>query len=104
MKDSNCWNAIAVCYPAAFAEDSADTPRRRIEKSHNISMARVNHGGIIGRWKTGSVYEISTLADDVGANETYAITDTLKRSILVASENLNGDDRQAIIKRPGNPL
>ena len=38
LKDTNCWNAIAVCYPAAFAEDSADTPRRRIEKSQNISV------------------------------------------------------------------
>ena len=106
LKDSNCWNAIAVCYPAAFAEDSVATPRRRIEKSHNISMVRVNHGGIIGRWKTGSVYEISTLADDIGANETYAITDILKRSILAASENLNteiGKQLSNVLEIPYEP-
>lgn len=69
-------------------------------------MARVNQGGIIGQWKTGTVYDLSTLADDIGTNETYAITDTLKKSILRASESVNNDvgrDISGILKIPYEP-
>ena len=89
LKDSNCWNAIAVCYPDIFAEDVGETPRHQIEKSADMMMARVNKSGTIGQWRTGGVNDIVKLADDIGANETYAISDTLKQAILAACENLN---------------
>ena len=106
LKDGDCWNAIAVCYPEDFSGDSEDLPRRKIDKSNNILMARVNQGGVIGRWKTGTVVDLSTLADDVGANETYAITYTLKKSILDASESLDpnmGKDISKILEIPYKP-
>ena len=42
----------------------------------------------MSRWHEGGLAELGKLADDIGANETYAITDTLKHAITVASNQI----------------
>ena len=45
----------------------------------------------MSRWHKGGLAELAKLADDIGANETYAITDTLKHAITVASNQIATD-------------
>ena len=59
-------------------------------------MVRVDQGGPMGRWHKGGLSELVKLADDIGANETYAITDTLKHAITVASDQIVPDTCQKL--------
>ena len=45
----------------------------------------------MSRWHEGGLAELAKLADDIGANETYAITDTLNHAITVASNQIAAD-------------
>jgi len=49
-------------------------------------MVRVSRGGPVGCRRSGGAPDLARLADDVGANETCAVTDILRRAILAASE------------------
>ena len=86
VKQPDCWNAIALCYPEDLSEDREETPKQILESTAGLLMARVNRGGVIGRWRQGGLSDLAKLADDVGANETYAVTDILRRAILAASD------------------
>ena len=96
LKQSDCWNAIACCYPVELSEDGPTTPRQRLDTSTDLLMVRVNQSGIIGHWHRGSVVDLTRLADDIGANETYAVTDILRRAIIVASEQINASMGQKL--------
>lgn len=96
LKQSDCWNTIACCYPVELSKDGPTTPRQRLDVSTDLLMVRVNQGGIIGHWHRGSVVDLTKLADDIGANETYAVTDILRRAIIVASEQINASMGQKL--------
>ena len=86
LKNADCWNAISLCYPADLSQDEPITPRRRIAASADLLMARVNQSGVVGNWRQGDLSDLAKLADDVGANETYRVTDILRRAIIEASD------------------
>ena len=86
LKQSECWNAVALCYSQELSEDSQKTSRQRLETTKDLLMVRVSHGGATGHWRSGGLAELAKLSDDIGANETYAITDIIQRAILAASE------------------
>ena len=88
LKQSDCWNAVALCYPKELAEPKESTLEQLLENAENLLMVRVNQGGPMSRWHEGGPAELAKLADDIGANETYAITDTLKHAITVASNQI----------------
>ena len=88
-KQTDCWNALAVCYPEELSEESADTPRRQIMATEDLLMVRVGQGGELGRWRKGRLSELAMLADDIGANETYAVTQILQQAILLASQRID---------------
>ena len=89
LKQSDCWNAIALCYPEELSEDRQATPRQTLEVTRDLLMVKVSQGSTIGHWRKGRLSDLEILADDVGANETYAVTDILQRAIVVASEELD---------------
>ncbi|MCY4612493.1 MAG: hypothetical protein OXB94_02585 [Nitrospira sp.] len=86
LKESDCWNALALCYPEELSEDKPGTPRQGLEVTADLLMVRVSQGGTIGHWRKGRVSDLAILADDIGANETYAVTDILRRAIMAASD------------------
>ena len=51
-------------------------------------MVRVGREGPLGSWRKGGVANLVRLADDVGANETYVITQILEGAIRAASERI----------------
>ena len=89
LKQTDCWNAIALCYPTELSQDQRETPGQLLGRAADLLMARVNHGGVIGHWRTGGLSDVAVLADDVGANETYAVTDILQQAIVAASERID---------------
>ena len=106
LKQSDCWNALALCYPEELAEDKGETPQQRLEHADDLLMARVSQAGPIGRWRRGRLSDLAKLADDIGANETYAVTDILQRAILAASELIDlptGMDLAGTLELPWNP-
>lgn len=103
LKQPDCWNAVALCYPEELSEDREETPKQILESTADLLMARVNRGGIIGRWRPGGLSDLAKLADDIGANETYAVTDILRRAILAASDWINtatGHDLADVLELP----
>ncbi|MCY3823626.1 MAG: N-6 DNA methylase [Nitrospinae bacterium] len=103
LKQAECWNAIALCYPEEISEDRPLTPRQLIEDADDLLMVRVNRGGTIGHWRKGRLSALAILADDIGANETYAVTDILQRAIITASEQINmatGQDLAETLELP----
>lgn len=103
LKQPDCWNAVALCYPEELSEDSEETPRQSLESSADLLMARVNRGGVIGRWRPGGLSDLAKLSDDIGANEAYAVTDILRRAILAASDQINtstGHDLADVLELP----
>ena len=106
LKQSDCWNALALCYPEALSADRRTTPRETLKSIADLLMVRVGQGGAVGKWRTGGLSELAILAEDIGANETYAITDTLQHAILVASEQIDsatGQDLAEILELPWDP-
>ena len=91
LKQSDCWNAVALCYPKELAEPKESTLEQILENAKDLLMVRVNQGGSMSRWHEGGLAELAKLADDIGANETYAVTDTLKHAITVASNHIATD-------------
>ena len=91
LKQSDCWNAVALCYPKEIAEPKESTLEQILENAEDLLMVRVNQGGPMSRWHEGGLDELAKLADDIGANETYAITDTLKHAITVGSNQIATD-------------
>ena len=99
LKQSNCWNAIALCYSEEISQDAQTTPQQRIAMSVDLLMAKVNLKGVIGRWHTGEVSDLVRLANDVGARNTYVITDILKKAIIAASsEYINAQTGKDLAK------
>ena len=106
LKQTDCWNALAVCYPEELSEDSPETPRQRFQATEDLLMVRVGQGGELGNWKKGRLFELALLADDIGANETYAITKILKDAILLASQRIDsvtGQDLARTLALPWAP-
>ncbi len=106
LKQSDCWNAIACCYPVELSEDGPITPRKRLDDTAGLLIVRVNQSGIIGHWRRGSVVDLTRLAGDIGANETYAVTDILRRAVIAASEEINvstGQDLATVLDLPWDP-
>ena len=107
LKQADCWNTLAVCYPDRLSKDSRQgTPGQRLADAADLLMVRVNQGGPIGRWHSGNLANLARLADDIGANETYAITDILQRAILAASEQIDsptGQDLAETLELPWDP-
>lgn len=106
LKQSDCWNALAVCYPEELSEDSPATPRQRFMATEDLLMVRVGQGGELGRWRKGRLSELALLADDIGANETYAVTDILQQAILLASQRIDsatGQDLARTLTLPWAP-
>ncbi len=86
LKHTDCWNAIGVCYPEELSQDHPVTPRKRIAATDKLLMAKVNQSGVVGHWRKDDLSDLANLADDVGANETYRVTDILKQAIIAASD------------------
>lgn len=106
LRQTDCWNALAVCYPEELSEDSAATPRQRFMATEDLLMVRVGQGGELGRWRKGRLSELALLADDIGANETYAVTDILQQAILLASQRIDsatGRDLARTLELPWMP-
>lgn len=106
LKQSDCWNALALCYPKELSEDSGVTPRQLLEGTSELLMVRATRSGTIGQWRRGRVVDLATLADDIGANETYAVTDILRRAIIAASDQIDaatGKDLAATLELPWDP-
>ncbi len=106
LKQSDCWNALALCYPEELSEDRQATSRQRLEGASDLLMVKVSQAGMIGRWRWGSLADLAILADDIGANETHAVTDILKRAILTASEELGsatGEELADTLDLPWDP-
>ena len=89
LRQTDCWNAVALCYPTELSQDQQETPVQLLGDADNLLMARVNQAGTIGHWRTGGLSDIALLADDVGANETYAVTDILQHAVVTASERID---------------
>ena len=96
LRQSDCWNALALCYPEELSEDRPATPRQVLEATVDLLMVRVNQGGTIGQWRKGGLSDLAVLADDVGANETYAVTDILQVAIVAASEQVDSETGQEL--------
>ena len=106
LKQSDCWNAIALCYPEELSEDRQATPRQRLEVTLDLLMVKVSQGATIGHWRKGRLSDLAILADDIGANETYAVTDILQRGIIAASEEIDsttGQDLAETLELPWDP-
>ena len=106
LKQSDCWNALALCYPEELSEDRPSTPRQILEGTADLLMVRVSQVGAIGHWRKGRVSDLAILADDIGANETYAVTDILQRAILAASgqiDSATGQDLAETLELPWDP-
>ena len=106
LKQTDCWNALALCYPEELSEDRRATPREILESTADLLMARVSQGGAIGHWRKGGLSDLARLADDIGANETYAVTDILQRAIIAASEQMDlatGQDLAETLELPWDP-
>ena len=106
LKQTDCWNALAVCYPEELSEDSPATPRQQFMATEDLLMVRVGQGGELGRWRKGRLSELALLADDIGANETYAVTDILQQAILLASQRIDsatGQDLARTLALPWAP-
>ena len=106
LKQSDCWNALALCYPEELSEDRPATPRQRLAHAADLLMVRVSKAGTVGRWRNGRVSDLARLAEDIGANETYAVTDILQRAILAASERIDsatGQDLADTLELPWDP-
>ena len=106
LKQTDCWNALALCYPEELSEDRRATPRQILESTADLLMARVSQGGAIGHWRKGGLSDLARLADDIGANETYAVTDILQRAIIAASEQMDlatGQDLAETLELPWDP-
>lgn len=88
LKQSDCWNAAALCYPQELSDPKESSLVQRLKNSENLLMVRVDKEGPAGPWHEGGISDLAKLAGDIGANETYAITDTLKHAITVASEQV----------------
>ena len=91
LKQPDCWNAVALCYPKEVAEPQKTTLVQILNSTEDLLMVRVNRDGPTSRWHTGSLADLAKLVEDIGANETYAITDTLKRAITIASDQIKSD-------------
>ena len=103
LKQSDCWNALALCYPEELSQDRRATARRTLEGTADLLMVRVSQGGTLGHWRKGRLSDLARLADDIGANETYAVTDILQRAILAASEQIDsatGQDLAETLELP----
>ena len=106
LKQTDCWNALALCYPPELSEDRRVTPLQIIEGTADLLMVRVRQGGTIGHWRKGSLADLAILADDIGANETYAVTDILQCAIIAASERIDlvtGQDLAETLELPWDP-
>ena len=107
LKQADCWNTIAVCYPDHLSEDSRHgTSGQRLAAATDLLMVRVNQSGTVSQWHSGTLAHLARLADDIGANETYAITDILQRAILAASEQIDspaGQDLAETLELPWDP-
>lgn len=88
LKQPDCWNATALCYPQELSNPTENPLSYRLKNSENLLMVRVNKEGAAGPWHEGGISDLAKLANDIGANETYAITDTLKHAIMIASEQI----------------
>ena len=96
LRQSDCWNAVALCYPKEVAEPRETTLAQVLESTNDLLMVRVDQGGPTSRWHKGGLTELAKLADDIGANETYAITDTLSRAIKIASDQISANTSQEL--------
>ena len=106
LNQSDCWNALALCYPEELSEDRRSTPLQTLRSTADLLMVKVNQAGTIGRWRKGRLSELARLAEDLGANESYAITDILQRAILAASEQIDsttGRDLAEALSLPWDP-
>ena len=88
LKQSDCWNATALCYPQELSDPKESSLVQRLKSAENLLMVRVDKEGPAGPWHEGGISGLAKLANDIGANETYAITDTLKHAITIASEQI----------------
>lgn len=88
LKQSDCWNAAALCYPQELADPKESSLVQRLKSTENLLMVRVDKEGPAGPWHEGGISDLAKLANDIGANETYAITDTLKHTVTIASEQI----------------
>ena len=96
LGQSDCWNAIALCYPKEIAEPRKSSLAQILEDTSNFLMVKVDQGGPTSKWHKGGIIELTKLADDIGINETYAITEILKRAISIASDQISGGTGQAL--------
>ena len=106
LKQSDCWNAIALCYPKELSEPEQNTPRQILETTSDLLIVKVSRGGAVGHWRRSDLAELAKLADDIGANETYAITHIMQRAIVAASELIDavtGKDLAATLELPWDP-
>ena len=96
LRHSDCWNAIALCYPKEIAEPRKSTLSEIFKSANNLLMVKVDQGGPTSKWHKGGIIELTKLADDIGINETYAVTEILNRAISIASDQINASTGQEL--------
>lgn len=106
LRQSDCWNAVALCYPQEIADPTEVTLTQSLKDTESLFMVRVTQQGPVGRWHKGSISDLQKLADDIGANETYVITSILEKAIMLASEHVKahvGEKLASVLELPWAP-
>ena len=106
LEEPDCWNSIALCYPSNLSEETQTDLSIALKNSADLLMVRVSQAGAVESWHKGSVADLIRLANDVGANQTYAVTSKLRRAIFSASEKIGvmkGRELANILQLPWDP-
>ncbi len=106
LDQPDCWNSIALCYPSNLSTQTQIDSRVAIENSSGLLMVKVNQVGTATDWHKGNVEDLVKLANDVGANQTYAVTSILRRAVISASEKIGevtGRELANILELPWKP-
>ena len=106
LKQLDCWNAVALCYPEEVAERRKQTVGEFLTTTDELVMTRVGRDGTVGKWRRGGLGELASLASDAGASETYVITQILENANRTASEDIGphvGRDLAVVLELPWDP-
>ena len=99
LKQPDCWNSIALCYPPNLSKETQTDLPIAIKNSADLLMVKVNQVGAVTNWHKGNVEDLVNLAKDVGANQTYAVTSILQHAVISASEKIGEVTGKALAKK-----
>lgn len=84
LENSECWNAIALCYPEKFGENTSVPLYNLIESSKCLLMAKVNHDGVVGKYfHKGNLSDLIDLSANIDeeTKNTRLVTNILETAI-----------------------